>query len=187
MKKAQIYRRVKTLFASLRDMFLEEEPRDKARRTMRGATEALNRIVYQRFALEHEYQSDDLDEEARMWCQENLKRLSESERAMSEHLTGLRQQYRTLMLQDLFYKTLNDPTADCYQQAQAAILELQAAVEAERTLRSMPQSLQHHGIARRLPPMEAAEADRAQVCASDEAQHDEIIIDHEPVDEKVNK
>ena len=153
MKKIQIYRRVKTLIAALRDMFLEEEPREKARRTMRESTESLNRIVYQRLALEHECQSGGLDEEARLWCQENLKRLAESEHAMSEHLTVLRQQYRTLMLKDLFYKTLNDPTVDCYQQAQAALLELQATVEAERTLRSMSHSTQHNNIAQQLPLM----------------------------------
>lgn len=181
MKKAQIYRRVKTMFAALRDLFVEEEPREKARRTMREAAESLNRIIYQRFALEHEYHSGNLNEEARMWCEENLKRLNESERAMSEHLTGLREQYRTLMLQDLFYKTINDPTADCFEQAQTAILELQAAVEGERTLRLIPRLLD----GRNLPPLPRP-TDAVKETFETEAREDpdEIIVDHGPSSEK---
>ena len=145
MKKTQIYRRLKTLFAAIRDTFIEEEPREKAQRTMREASEQLNRIIYQRLALEHEFKSGNLDPEARMWCQKNLAQLDESERMMTTRLASLREQYRTLMMQDLFYKTISDPSADSFERAQAAVMELQATVESERTLRSMPRLLADQG------------------------------------------
>ena len=167
MKKAQVYRRLKTLYAALRDMFVEEEPREKARRTMREATLALNRIIYQRLALENELESGNLDEESRRWCRENLRRLDESERVMTAHLASLREQYRTLMLQDLFYKTINDPGADCVQEAQAAIMELQAAVEAERTLRAMPRLLEDRGGSRALKVAEVPDQSPRELSAAD--------------------
>ncbi|MCC7481761.1 MAG: hypothetical protein IT541_09595 [Hyphomicrobiales bacterium] len=141
MKKAQFYRRFKSLFRSVKDYFVEEEPRDKARRTMKEATEALNKTIYQRMALEHEYRSGSLDAEARQWCEQNIGCLREAERAMTENLCVLREQYRKLALQDLFYKTLSDPSAGCFQEAHTALMELKAAVEAEQTLQSLPMLL----------------------------------------------
>ncbi len=142
MKKAQFYRRFKSLLRSVKDYFVEEEPRDKARRTMKEATEAMNKTIYQRMALEHEYRSGSLDAEARQWCEQNIGRLREAERAMSENLGVLREQYRKLALQDLFYKTLSDPSADCFQEAHTALMELKATVEAEQTLQSLPKLLE---------------------------------------------
>ncbi len=164
MKKQQIYRRLRTFYEMVRDAFLEEEPRDRARRTMREASEELNRVIYQRLALEHEYQSGHLDEESRMWCRENLKRLQEAEQVMSTRLAALREQYRKLMMQDLFYKALSDPAADCFEQAHAAIMELQSSVESQRTLRSLPRFLEDK--------RDAAEED------------DEIVIELSPTEKE---
>jgi hypothetical protein len=177
MKKSQVYRRIKTMFAALRDLFVEEDSREKARRTMREAAESLNRVIYQRIALEHECHSGSLDHESRMWCEENLMRLNEAERAMSERLSGLREQYRTLMLQDLFYKTVNDPTADCFEQAQTAILELQASVEGERVLRSIPRLVDGGNSPRAPRPIGDAQGGGETETYTD---LDEIIVDHEP-------
>lgn len=141
MKKAQIYRRIQTLAASVKDYFIEEDPREKARRHMKNASAALNRTIYQRMALEHELNSGRLDDEARSWCHENLKRLEQSEIAMSQNIAQLRDQYRKLALQDLFYKTLSDPNADTFEEAHQALLELKASVEAEQTLHPRKLSL----------------------------------------------
>lgn len=141
MKKAQLFRRMRSLMRSAKDYFIEESPREKARRTMKDATEALNKTIYQRMALEHEYNSGTMDAEARQWCEQNIRRLQEAEMAMSQNLGVLRDQYRKLALQDLFYKTMSDPSSDCFQEAHTAIMELKAAVEAEQTLQSLPRLL----------------------------------------------
>ena len=183
MKKVQIYRRLKSLFEVIRDAFIEEEPREKARRAMQESSEELNRVIYQRLALEHESQSGNLDQESRMWCRENLKRLEESEQVMSGRLAALREQYRKLMMQDLFYKTLSDPGADSFEQAQSAIMELQSAVESERTLRSIPRFLEDKsGEAIPMPNTGEREPDvpADDVPADDDA--DEIVIDADEIE-----
>ncbi len=178
MKKVQIYRRLKSLFEVIRDAFIEEEPREKARRTMREAAEELNRVIYQRLALEHESQAGNLDQESRMWCRENLKRLQESEHVMSARLTSLREQYRKLMMQDLFYKALSDPGADSFEQAHSAIMELQSAVESERTLRSIPRFLEDKsGLAMPMPNTDMPTDDDA----------DEIVIGLSPSEEETDE
>jgi len=164
MKKAQFYRRVKSLFGSVRDYFIEEEPREKARRTMREATQALNKTIYQRMALEHELNSGSLDSEAHQWCEQNIDRLREAEQSMSENLSVLREQYRKLALQDLFYKTLSDPSSDCFHDAHSALMELKAAVEAEQTLQSLPRLLEAQPASR---PQLTAEHD-PELLKSDE-------------------
>ena len=138
MKKAYFHRRIRTLWHSVREYFLEEEPHDKARRTMQEATKVLNRTIYQRMALEYEYQHGQMDEEARMWCRQSLKQLREAERSMCDHLATLRDKIRTLTLQNLFYKSLRQPDEDCFEAALDALMELQAAVRAEQTLESIP-------------------------------------------------
>ena len=173
MKKVQIYRRIKSMFAMVRDAFIEEEPREKARRAMREASEELNRVIYQRLALEHESQSECMDEESLMWCRENLKRLEESEQVMSARLASLREQYRKLMMQDLFYKALSEPGADSFEQAQSAIMELQSAVESERTLRSIPRFLGDNSKAK-MPKLESEEIESDK---QDNDNTDEIIIE----------
>ena len=181
MKKVQIYRRLKSLFEVVRDAFIEEEPREKARRTMREASEELNRVIYQRLALEHESQSGNLDRESRLWCRENLKRLKESEQMMSARLASLREQYRKLMMQDLFYKALSDPGADSFEQAQSAIMELQSSVESERTIRSIPRFLEDKsGAAIRMPNTDKRESavPADDVPTDDDA--DEIVIEISP-------
>ena len=183
MKKVQIYRRLKSLYEVIRDAFIEEEPREKARRAMQESSEELNRVIYQRLALEHESQSGNLDQESRMWCRENLKRLEESEQVMSGRLAALREQYRKLMMQDLFYKTLSDPGADSFEQAQSAIMELQSAVESERTLRSIPRFLEDKsGAAIPMPNTGEREPDvpADDVPADDDA--DEIVIDADEIE-----
>jgi len=143
MKKSQLWRRIKTLGAAVRDYFVEEEPREKARRMMKEAADALHRVVYQRIALEHEAESGKMDAESQRWCDENLKQLYKAEGMMAQQLTALREQYRLLMLRDLFYKTINDPDKDLFEECRTALLELQASVEAERTLRNLPKLLEH--------------------------------------------
>jgi len=168
MKKAQFYRRVKSLFGSVRDYFVEEEPREKARRTMREATQALNKTIYQRMALEHELNSGSLDTEARQWCEQNINHLREAEQAMSENLGVLREQSRKLALQDLFYKTLSDPSSDCFHDAHAAMMELKAAVEAEQTLQSLPRLLESSSSSQRQLP-DGHDQDSPEVLRGSEA------------------
>ena len=141
MKKAHVYRRLGSLWRMVCDFFVEEEPRDKARRTVRDATRSLNRIIYQRMVLEHEMKNRALDDDTRHWCEKNLALLGESEEALSSRLSALREEYRTLLLQDLYYVALNDPGGEALEEAQQAIMELQASVESERSLRAMPRSL----------------------------------------------
>jgi hypothetical protein len=129
------------MLRAIHGYFVAEDPHDKARRVMADATDALNRTIYQRMVLEHEYTHANLDEQARSWCQQNLTKLRDSERMMAEQLFDLRGQHRTLALQDLFYKTLDDPGADYVDQTHAAVMQLRAVVEAERVLQIMPRNV----------------------------------------------
>lgn len=141
MKRAQFYRRIRTLWNAIRDYFIEEEPHEKARRLMKDAAGSLQKIIYQRVALEYEVTTGKLDHESQKWCDENLQQLMRAESVMSEQLGALREQYRKLMLKDLFYKSIGNPSSDVLEAAQMSILELEAAVEAERRLRALPQLL----------------------------------------------
>jgi hypothetical protein len=156
MKKAQVYRRLGSFWRMIRDFFVEEEPREKARRTMRDATRSLNRVIYQRMVLEHELKLGTLDGDTRHWCEKNLELLRQSEEQMAGRLTQMREEYRTLMMQDLYYAALNDPGGEAFEEAQQAIMELQASVESERTIRAMPRHLPHVALPSNLIPQPRA-------------------------------
>jgi len=141
MKKRDIYRRFKSIFKVVREYFVEEEPREKAHRTLKEATVRLNRTVYQRIALEYELQHRNLDDETRAWSETTLRALRDTERQQSQQLAVLREEYRKLALQDLLYRALNEPDGDTFQQAHEALMELSATVETERSVQSLPKLL----------------------------------------------
>src|SRR5262245_7932819 len=123
MKKNQVYRRIGSFWKMVRDFFVEEEPRDKARRTIREASRSLNRVIYQRMVLEQEIKNGSADPDTRGWCEKNLDLLRKSEEEMAGRLADLRDEYRTLMLQDLYYAALNDPGGEVFEEAEGAIME----------------------------------------------------------------
>ncbi len=141
MKKRDIRRRLKTLFTSIKEYFLEEEPREKASRTLKEAGIHLNRTVYQRIALEYELQYRNLDQETKAWLGTTLEALRQTEQQQTQLLVVLREEFRKLTLQDLLYRALNEPDSDTFQQAHEALLELSASVETEKSIQSIPKLL----------------------------------------------
>lgn len=141
MKKRDIRRRLSSLAQAVKEYFIEEEPRDKARRTLKEATVILNKTTYQRLALEHELKYQTLTEEHRAWCEQTLQTLRQAEEQQAQQIVQFRDEYRKLALQDLLYAALNEPNGDTFQQAHEALAELSAAVEAERTLQTIPKLL----------------------------------------------
>ena len=141
MKKRDIRRRLKTLFTSIKEYFLEEEPRERASRTLKKAGIHLNRTVYQRIALEYELQYRNLDKETKAWLETTLQALRQTEQQQTQQLAVLREEYRKLTLQDLLYRALNEPDSDTFQQAHEALLELSAIVETEKSIQSISRLL----------------------------------------------
>jgi hypothetical protein len=138
MKKRDIRRRLLSLFKAAKEYFLEEEPREKAQRTIKEACLRLNKTVYQRMALEYELNNKDLDEETRAWTESTLETLRHTEQQQSHQLGILREEHRKLAVQDLLYRAMNDPDGDTFQEAHDALIELSATVEAERNIQSLP-------------------------------------------------
>ncbi|RKY13903.1 MAG: hypothetical protein DRP52_01495 [Planctomycetota bacterium] len=141
MKKRDIRRRFKSLLKTAKDYFLEEEPREKAQRTLKEAGIKLNKTVYQRIAMEYELQHRCDDEETRAWCETTLEALRQTEQLQSRQLAVLREEYRKLAVQDLLYRALNEPDGDTFQQAHEALMELSATVETEKSVNSIPKLL----------------------------------------------
>jgi hypothetical protein len=141
MKKRDIRRRLGTLFQAVKEYFVEEEPRDKARRTLKDATSILSKTIYQRLALEYELKYRNLTGENRAWCEKTLETLRQAEEQQTEQIVQFREEYRKLALQDLLYAALNEPNGNTFQEAHEALAELSAAVEAEKTLQKIPKLL----------------------------------------------
>ena len=142
MKKRDIGRRLRTMLSSVREYFLEEEPRDKAKRTLKDAGICLNKTVYRRIALEYELQHRSLDDETRAWTETTLEAVRHVELQQSQQLAVLREEYRKLALQDLLYHALNEPDGDTFQQAHEALMELSATVETEKSVQSISRLLE---------------------------------------------
>jgi hypothetical protein len=141
MKKRDIHRRLVSLFKAAKEYFLEEEPREKAQRTLKEASLKLNKTVYQRLALEYELEHKNLDGETRAWTETTLEALRQAEQQQSHQLAILREEYRKLAVQDLLYRAMNEPDGDTFQEAHDALIELSATVEAERNIQSLPKLL----------------------------------------------
>jgi hypothetical protein len=141
MKKRDIKLRLVSLFRSMKEYFIEEEPREKAQRTLKEASIRLNKTVYQRLSLEYELEHKDLDDEARAWTQRTLDTLRQTEQQYSSQLAMLRDEYRKLAVQDLLYRAMNEPDGDAFEKAHDALIELSATVEAERNIQTLPKLL----------------------------------------------
>jgi len=141
MKKRDIRIRFKSLLKAAKDYFLEEEPREKAQRTLKDAGIKLNKTVYQRIAMEYELQHRCPDDETRSWCETTLEALRQTEQQQSQQLAILREEYRKLAVQDMLYRALNEPDGDTFQQAHEALMELSATVETEKSINSIPKLL----------------------------------------------
>lgn len=157
MKKRDIRRRLVSLFQAAKDYFIEEEPREKAQRTLKEASLRLNKTIYQRMALEYELEHKSLDEETRSWTESTLDTLRHTEQHQSQQLGVLREEHRKLAVQDLLYRAMNDPDGDTFQKAHDALIELSATVETERNIQSLPRLLDLHNKKPALDILDAEE------------------------------
>lgn len=162
MKKRDIRRRMVSLFHAAKDYFLEEEPREKAQRTLKEASLRLNKTIYQRMALEYELEHKSLDEETRSWTESTLDALRHTEQHQSQQLAVLREEHRKLAVQDLLYRAMNDPGGDTFQKAHDALIELSATVEAERNIQSLPRLLHLQDKKQALDILDAEEPNQTE-------------------------
>lgn len=142
MKKRDVKRRFMGLWNAAKEYFMEEEPREKARRTLKEASSTLNRTVYQRIALEYELEHSHPDPQTRQWMETTLDALKQTEAQHSSQLAMLRNEYRKLAVQDVLYRALDEPNGDTFQHAHEALMELSASVETQKSIQSLPRLLE---------------------------------------------